>query len=197
VDCTNPEIVPRLRGAGASDYVFVVNDHREFGEYVGRHGLVMDNGLPSAGELSLARAGGHVYDLVAGREVPVAVEGGKLRRPVNLGPCDGRLYMVTPQPIAAVKITAPDSARRGGALPVRLAVTDEAGQAVPAVVPVRVEICDPAGRLAEFSGYYGARDGQMELRLDVAPNDAAGLWQIRARELASGREATAYVRVQN
>ena len=59
-----------LRMTGQSDYVFVVNDHREAGSYVGQHGMVMENGLPSEGEVSLLRGSGHVYDLVNGREVP-------------------------------------------------------------------------------------------------------------------------------
>jgi hypothetical protein len=63
------------------------------------------------------------------------------------------------------------------------------------VVPVRVEIRDPAGSDAEWSGYYGAKDGQLELRLDIASNDRVGLWLIRVKELASSREATAYFRV--
>lgn len=195
VDSTNPEIVTRRRVAGEGEYVFVVNDHREFGEYVGQHGIVMDNGLPSAGEVSLARAGGCVFDLVAGREVAAVTREGKLRWPVALGPCDGRVYMITPRPIAAVKIGAPEAATRGAVLAVNVTVADGAGQAVPAAVPVRVEISDPAGRAGEFSGYYGAENGQVALRLELAPNDATGLWQIRATELASGKAATAYVRV--
>lgn len=195
VDCSNPEIVPRLRAAGAGDYVFVVNDHREPGDYVGQHGLTMDNGLPSAGELTLARASGHVYDLVAGRAAPAAAREGRLRWNVSLGPCDGRVYLVAPQPIAAVRLTAPESAKRGDALPVRVSVTDPSGQPVDAVVPVRVEISDPAGRAAEFSGYYGARHGVLDLKLDLAANETPGLWQIRARELASGCESAVYCRV--
>jgi hypothetical protein len=45
--CDNPEIIVRTRRFGDALYVFVVNDQREFGSYVGQHGLVMENGLPS------------------------------------------------------------------------------------------------------------------------------------------------------
>ena len=54
---------------------------------------------------------------------------------------------------------------------------------------------DPNGRPAEFSGFYGAKDGQVEINFDLAPNDATGLWRLHVTELASGREAEAYVRV--
>jgi len=54
---------------------------------------------------------------------------------------------------------------------------------------------DPDGKPAEFSGYHGAKDGQLQIRLDVARNDTRGLWRIHAQELASGCAADAYVRV--
>jgi hypothetical protein len=195
VDSTNPEIITRLRHGSGSDYVFVVNDRREAGSYVGQHGLVMENGLPGEGEVVLVRQAGHVYDLTAGREVPAAARDGMLRWQVKLAPCDGSVFMITPRPIAGVKLTAPDSAMTGVAIPVSITITDDAGKPVAGVVPVRLEISDPAGRIAERSGWYGAAGGGIEVRLDPAPNDAPGVWQIRARELASGREAVRYFRV--
>ena len=68
-------------------------------------------------------------------------------------------------------------------------------KALPAVVPLQVAIADPAGRSAEFSGYYGAKNGTLCLRLDLAANDRPGVWQIQVRELASGRAAARYLRV--
>jgi len=61
---------------------------------------------------------------------------------------------------------------------------------------VRVDILDPAGAEAEWSGFYGAKDGRLAVKLNIASNDRSGLWHIRAKELASGRVAEAYVRVK-
>ena len=77
----------------------------------------------------------------------------------------------------------------------RVAVLDDRGQPLAAVVPLRVDFLDPDGRPGEFSGFYGAQGGQVEVCFDLAPNDAAGLWRLHVTELASGREADAYVRV--
>ena len=63
-------------------------------------------------------------------------------------------------------------------------------------MPLEVEIRDAEGRAAEFSGFYAAVDGAVEITLDVASNDPPGIWQITARELASGRSAIAYLRVR-
>lgn len=195
-DSNNPEVVARLRQAGEGDYVFVVNDRREFGSYVGQHGLVMENGLPSRAEVSLRRTAGMVYDLVAGRPVVARSTGGQMTWDVELGGGDGGVFLVVPRPIHSVAITGPDTAQTGGPADVAIAVVDVAGGRVPAVVPLQVEVSDPAGRRAEFSGYYGARDGSLRLRLDIAPNDRPGMWQIRVRELASGLTATRYMRVK-
>ncbi|MEQ1861642.1 MAG: LamG domain-containing protein [Chthoniobacteraceae bacterium] len=193
-DSSNPEVVVRCREAGAGEYVFVVNDRREFGDYVGQHGLVMENGLPSVTTLRLQRAG-HVYDLVASREVKAATEASALRWPVSLGPCDGRVFLVTPQPIASVDIAAPESVARGAGVKLAVRVLDAGGAAVRAVIPLHVQIADPAGRIAEFSGYHAATDGALALTLDIARNDAPGVWTMRVRELASGIERSAFLRV--
>jgi hypothetical protein len=194
-DSSNPEVVVRCRQAGASEYVFVVNDRREFGAYIGQHGLVMENGLPSEASLSLRSPAGHVYDLQAGREVAAMGEGGLLRWPVNLGPCEGRIFLVAPQRIDRVEVKAPATVTRGSRTQVSIRVCDHDGKPIPAVVPVQVTIADPGGRPAEFSGYYGAKDGQLEIPVDLALNDTTGTWEVRVRELASGLEGTAYLRV--
>ena len=112
-ECSNPEIVTRVRTTGDSDYVFVVNDRREFGTYVGQHGLVMEHGLPSHGELTIRRPASHVYNLLTNREVATTPRGAATTWPVELGPCDGGVYLVTPRPIAQLQIAAAESVQRG------------------------------------------------------------------------------------
>ena len=64
-----------------------------------------------------------------------------------------------------------------------------------AIVPVEIDLIDPSGRAAEFSGYYGAKDAAVKLTATIAPNDVPGLWRIYVRERASGLTADAYMRV--
>ena len=195
VDSSNPEVIPYLRRHGPTDYVFLVNDRREYGQYVGQHGLVMENGLPSEAVVSINRPAGFVYDLVAGRAVPARVEKERLLIDAALGPCDGRVYMIAPRAIDRVKIQAPETAARGTAAKLLIEVADAEGKPIEATVPVKVEVRDSEGRLAEFSGFQRAVDGRLEITLDIAPNDPMGVWQIEARELASGRTAARSMRV--
>jgi hypothetical protein len=191
----NPDVITYRRRFGNTDYVFAINDRREFGEYVGRHRLVMENGLPSDATITINRREGFAYDLVQSSPVPIRRADGKLFIGLHLRPCDGRLLMITEREIARVTLDCPDTATLGSSVPIRVAVVDAAGNPVDAVVPVRVDILDPDGCAAEFSGYYGAAGGQLQIRVDIATNDGPGTWEVRVRELASGQVATRYVRV--
>jgi hypothetical protein len=190
-----PDVVTRFRQFGSTDYLFAVNDQREFGDYVGRHGLVMENGLPTDAELVVRRRTGHVYDLIASRMVTARAVGGLLRWTQHFGPCDGHIYMITDRAVDRVIIAAPKTARRGQQITWNVKVCGSDSEPLDAVVPVRVEIVDPEGREAEFSGYHAAKSGDLQLTTDLAPNDRPGLWLIRATELASGRQASHYLRV--
>ncbi len=193
-DSSTPDVIPYLRRHGSTDYLFAVNDRRQYGDYVGHHGLVMEDGLPTDAVLTLRRAG-HVYDLVAGRKVDATAEDGVIRLDRHFGPCEGHLLMITDRPIADVRVTVPEQAKPGETVTVQVAVVDADGRPLDAVVPVRVDLLDPHGRPAEWSGFHGAKDGQLEIQASLATNDTPGLWRVSVRELASGLERDAYVQV--
>ncbi len=197
VDGDNPEVILRTRRYGDADYVFAVNDHRGFGDYVGRHGLVMEKGLPAQTTITLSRADGYVYDLTESRPVAdVRKVDDRLSFPCDLGPGQGRLYLVTSRPIAAANVSAPEHASAGDSIACSVSITDDAGQAIDAVTPVEVRITDAQGSPAEFSGHYGARDGRIDLRLNIPINAGPGAWKVEARELASGRTGEATITVR-
>lgn len=192
---STPEVIPYLRRYRDTDYVFVVNDRREYGRYVGHHGIVMENGLPAESKVSVARPAGFVYDLKNHRAVASESSDGKIGFDSHLGPCDGNVYMIANRAIDSVLIEAPETVKRGDQASLVVRVVDAENKPIDAVVPLEITVWDAERRMAEYSGYYGAADGQAEITLDVAPNDPFGTWQIQARELASGRTAVGYFRV--
>jgi hypothetical protein len=154
----------------------------------------MEDGLPSETTIQLHRNAGHIYDLVNRREITPASGKSGLTIPLQLGPCEGRMLMVTDRPIREVSVKLPESAARGEEVDIQVSVTD--GETpLQAVVPLHVSIIDPEGIEAEFTGYYGAADGKVSIRCHFATNDRTGLWQIRATELASGLSGTGYLRL--
>ncbi|MEN6401586.1 MAG: LamG-like jellyroll fold domain-containing protein [Armatimonadia bacterium] len=185
-DSPEADIVLRFRQYGGSDYLFALNDKREFGDYVGHHGKVMEKGLPLSSRLWVARKAGTIYDLVKHCAVPSKPVAGGMQFEASFGPGDGKVFLITPAPVASVKVTAPAKVKRGGGVDIVVAVLDAKGQPLSAVVPVQLQVTDSKGQQAEFSGYYGAKDGKAIVHLDVASNDPTGTWQIKAKELASG-----------
>jgi hypothetical protein len=196
ISCDNPEIIVRTRRYGDALYVFVVNDFREPGNYVGQHGLMMENGLPSTGVLTLHQDSANVYDLTRGSFVlPKRSASGDPSWQVDLGPCDGRIFMVTPKPLLGIQLEVPESVNRGGAAALKVSVTTTQDSPMQAVIPVEIQIRDANGRPAEASGNYAAENGVVGLNLDIAPNEAPGTWEIRVRERASGMQVVKWLRI--
>lgn len=194
--CNNREIIVRTRKFGDATYVFVVNDKREYGTYVGQHGLVMENGLPSSGVVSLKMDAANVYELTGTQFiVPRRGPDGVLSWPVDLGPCDGRIFMVMPKPLLGLKLEVPENAIAGNKAKIAVSITTTQDTPTKAVVPVRVDVRDASGKSAEGSGFYAAENGIVEVSLDIAPNEDPGTWEIRVKELASGMEARKWMRV--
>jgi hypothetical protein len=190
VQSSNPEVLTRLRRFGDSDYIFTVNDHRTFGDYVGQYGQVMEKGLPSQSRITLNRHAGFVYDLMNRREVQTVHNGGKLQFTVNLGAGEGDVFLVTDKAAGALSVLLPATVQRGQNIPVAVQLNDNTGRPLNAVVPLEVTIRDPQGRSAEKSGYYGAANGKLELSLDIASNDIPGQWQVEVNERLHGQKVT-------
>ena len=66
---------------------------------------------------------------------------------------------------------------------------------VNAVLPVQVRVQDANGVSTEGSGFYATKKGELEIALDLAPNEDPGTWQIQVRDLASGMEAVKWMTV--
>jgi hypothetical protein len=189
VDSSDPKVLVRQRRFGNSDYVFVANDNRTFGEYLGHHKRVMEKGLPAKTTIILNRSRGIVYDLMHRRAVPSSVVANKLHFNVALGPGEGNAFVVVGAAVGTLQITAPAWVQRGKSLAFRVRLSDAGGKPVNAVVPVKLSIRDLQGRESERSGYYGAANGHLDVTLDIAANDAVGQWQIEATEGLSGQKA--------
>lgn len=196
VDSSDLDAIVYVRSYRNADYIFVINDRRTFGDYVGHHGKVMEKGLPLKAKIFVRRQQGYVYDLVAHCPVTVQKDLKGLAFNVELGPGDGRIFLLIDRQIAGVRLQAPKLARRGESITLKLAVVDAQGHPIEAVIPIRVDIVDAKGRAAEFSGFYGAKDGTISLTIDLASNDASGIWVLRAQEMCSLRSAEWKCKVQ-
>ncbi len=77
-----------------------------------------------------------------------------------------------------------------------MTIVDADGRPIDAVIPLEIQVVDARGELREHSGHYGAKDGKVDLTLDIPTNAAAGSWKIQARDLASGTTGEATIAVE-
>ena len=103
-DSDNPDIFTHVRSFGDADYLFAFNDRRGYGDYIGQWKLMAEKGLPSQGTLTLRRAAGAVYDLVAHRPAKFAVRDGVTEIPVAYETTDGSVFLVTSRPLGALSV---------------------------------------------------------------------------------------------
>ena len=194
-EASNPDVVVRFRQYASTDYLFAINDKRTYGSYVGHHRKVMEKGVPMEATLTVQRASGSVYDLVKHERVPTQRVGDGLAFQAAFGPGAGRLFMIVERPLERLDVSAPERAQVGEPVEVKVSVLDGRGRAVAAVVPVQIDVVDPEGKAAELSGYYGAKDGAVSVRVDLAANDLPGTWSIKVRDLASGKSVARELQV--
>lgn len=185
---SNPEVFARSRAYKKAEYVFTINDHRTYGDYVGQHKKVMERGLPSQSTITLRRDNGFVYDLMNHRKVDARNVEGKLQFDTDLAGGAGNLFLVTDKAAGDLQITVPGTAQRGKSTFITLQLNDTSGQPLQAVIPLEVKIRDSQNRIAEKSGYYGAADGKLTIKMDIASNDAPGEWQIEVSERLTGQK---------
>ena len=198
-DSSSPEIVTYSRRWNDARYVFAINDHRTFGDYVGPWGLTMEKGLPYEGEVSLADGDGAVkavYELSRGGEVPFTREGGRVKVPVKYATNDGRLFAFLKTRIVSVKVDAPVVVRAGDTLQVTFSALDEDGRPVAALLPAEIRLFDAAGREIDGAGWVCLQGGTCTVDFVTNLNDAACGYRIVCRVRASGLTVERTVKVK-
>lgn len=193
--CDNPDVILHASRSGEAVVLFVINDRREAGTYVGQHGLVREAALPAAVNLNLGQDKVNVYDLTEATFLLPKREDSGLIIPLNLGPSEGRVLLLSPAPLLEMQLEVPETAKRGYSAEVKVRLMTSGGNPMPAAIPVAVTIRDADGAPAEFDGHHVAENGELTLRLDLARNETPGTWQIQVRELASGMKAVKWMQV--
>lgn len=196
-DSSSPELVTYARRWKDVDYLFVVNDRRTFGDYIGQWGLVMEKGLPMSGEVTLADPEGKVgavYELSRGGSVEFSRRDGRVVVPVSFETTDGRVFAFLRRPVARLEAEASETVTPGEKIVVTLRVVDAEGRPVEAVLPVDVRVFDAEGRELDGAGYAAVENGSVRLEVQTNLDDPAGDYRVVCRERASGRSCECLAR---
>lgn len=171
-----------IRTSGKNDdWLFVINDKRTFGDYIGQYGIVMEKGLPNAGTVSVRRKAGIVYDLLAHKEVPFVSKNGITRIRTEFKTNDGRLYLLRDQPFEKMTLRIPDKTARGEKIDFAVQIRNAA------LVPLQISVTDPAGNRTDDSCYAALENGNYKQSVTVPLNVRPGIWMIQVRNLANGQ----------
>ncbi len=190
-DSSSPEIVVYSRRWNGVRYVFAINDHRTFGDYVGLWGLTMEKGLPFAGEVTLADDGTTkaVYELSRGGAVAFTRQNGRIRVPVSYETNDGRLFAFLGERIASVTVEAPKRVRRGEAVRVTFSARNAAGKPVNALLPAEIRLFDASGCELDGAGWVSLQGGVCTVEIATNLDDPRGDYRLVCRDRASGLTA--------
>ena len=190
VSATDQDIILRRRGTDDADYLFIVNDKRTYGDYLGPWKLVMEKGVPAAGTVTVSHPVKTVYDLVKHTPVPFQKTGKGISFRVGLAPGNGQMLLLLNQRIASLKLNLPNRPlKRREAFTVECSLLDENKSPVRAIIPLEVLLTDAKGTRLPGSGFYAAEDGKFTLREVLASNMSLGKVTVTVKDLASGLKA--------
>lgn len=188
-DSSDGDLVVYSRRWKDVPYLCVVNDRREFGDYVGQWGLAMEKGQPHSGTVSVKDDGRKIaaaYELSRGGKVPFARNDGLVSVPVSFDTNDGRLFVFLPDEITSLKVDAPKSVSADGSVHVDLQVCGRDDAPIHALLPVEVRLFDAKGTEIDGGGWFCAEDGAVSVRLMANIDDPQGAYTLVCRDRASG-----------
>ena len=187
---SNADLVVRQRGTDAADYLFVVNDKRTFGEYVGQWKMVQEKGLPNSGTISLRHPAVAAYDLTAHKALALKKQNNGCSFDVSLAPGDGKLVLLLDREISNISLQLPQFVEQRAGYTVKCRITDRNGVAIPAYIPVEIKMVAANGIQLPGSGFYAAVNGELTVNEVMASNAPAGVVHVTARCLASNKTAS-------
>ncbi len=187
---SNPDLITWVRSDKDADYLFVINDKRTFGDYIGQYGLIQENGMPNSGTVTIKRKAGAVYDLVRNIEVPFTSEGNQTTIPVKFETCDGRALLILPEKVGKIGFEVPQELEKGKGFTLTAKLSGVSGKPIPSLHPMKITVKSADGTETDETGYAVFADGKFTRRITIPKNAAAGTWSITIREAAAGINAT-------
>ena len=184
-EASNQDLVVRQRGTDNADYVFVVNDKRTFGNYVGQWGLVQEKGLKNSGTITVNHPASTAYDLVKHQQIPLTLRNGKSSFNADLDAGNGMLVLLLDRKINKIALDMPDKLRIGKSFEMQIKVLDDKNTPVQAIIPVEVNLTADNGIKIPPSNFYAAVNGKLNVKDIIPTNLKAEQINVTVRCLAS------------
>ena len=191
VDSDSPEVLFNVLRNGPVKYVFMINDKRTYGEIYGQKWKTFhEEGVAQSvtASIKVGEKTPVIYDLREHRAIPAERVGDKIWFARKLGPCDGTIIAVYPNPIEKVNLDSPVAVQRGETGLIAISVEDSEGKSYGSQ-PIFIRITDSSGSETDYTDNYATEDGEYRIEIIPALNDLTGIWKVSVRDLTSGIEA--------
>ena len=107
------------------------------------------------------------------------------------GAVGGKIIALYPRELGGLEIKTAKAIKRGATSVIRISMRDDSGAPPSGLQPLEVTITDAEGARNEFSGYYCASDGVLNIDFVAAGNDEPARWTVSAVDLTAGLAAQA------
>ena len=200
---SNNDLVIRLRGNDQADYLFVLNDKRTFGDYIGQWGLVQEKGLRNSGTVTVLHRAEAAYDLAEHKMIPLKKSRRGSSLAVDLAPGDGKVILLLQKHIAQISLEQKNIKSSGGVAGgekfiLACEIKDREGKNIPAMIPVELVLTSDNGIRLPGSGFYAAEQGKFlleEVLPTNLPHDVKNFTAV-LRCLASGKSTSITIPVR-
>jgi len=189
VDCDSPKVLFNMLEKGDVKYLVVINDNRTYDERVGQYKAVLGKLLPQS---TRVRINGwdqdnlFAYDMLERRPLEVRSAGGAREFSVQLTELGGKVIALYPHKLGALAVHTAKTVTPGASSVIRIHMRDDGSAPLAGLQPLDIRITDAEGKRNEFSGYYCAKDGILDIDFVAALNDKPGQWTVSATDLTTG-----------
>ena len=171
-ETSSPDLISHLR----DNYLFVINDKRTFGNYIGQWKRFAEKALPNKGTVTVNQKSGAVYDLVKQCMVPFKIVKGKTEINVDFEGAGGKLFLLLDSPLKPFTLTV----KPNGEIIAQCKTNS--------VIPVQLIVRDSNGKETDDTHYNFAKNGVFSYKINIPPNAAKGKWSIVLKSLPNQLE---------
>ncbi len=133
------------------------------------------------------------YELFSQQQLGKPGPEGRTRITADLSSTPFRIFVSLRKPISSLKVEAPATVPAGRNFTVRVTALTADGKPVDGSVPFEIALLNARGQVV--SETWPAGSPIAATRFAVAPWEQAGAWQLRVREMISGRQVTVPVAI--
>lgn len=174
---------------GEGNYLFIVNDKRDFGKYLGKWGKIKEKGIENRIILNIEKnLGDFLYDLnenklLAGKEKDNIIE-----YEIVLKGGEGKILYISKEKLEKFEINLVKSEiNKGDKQKILISLKGEKNL-MKGGIPLKIEIIKPDGRLFDMSGFYLCEDGIFDFSFYLPLNTIEGKWKVKIKEFLTGGE---------